>query len=53
MRDNSIPTDLADIAVLQMVGDIGVVGISDHACEALGDIVFVDLPTVGSVFAKG
>jgi glycine cleavage system H protein len=33
-------------------GDI-VVGISDHAQEALGDIVFVELPEVGKVVAQG
>ena len=34
-------------------GDIGTVGISQHACDALGDIVFVELPTVGSTFDAG
>ena len=29
------------------------VGISDHAQEALGDVVFVELPDVGTVFAAG
>ena len=38
---------------LQMDGDIGTVGISQHACDALGDIVFVELPTVGSTFDAG
>lgn len=28
-------------------------GISDHAVEALGDIVFVDLPDVGAEMTKG
>jgi glycine cleavage system H protein len=28
-------------------------GISDHAVEALGDIVFVDLPEVGTEMTKG
>ena len=27
------------------------VGITDHAQEALGDVVFVELPEVGTVFA--
>ncbi|WP_057456624.1 glycine cleavage system protein GcvH, partial [Pseudomonas syringae] len=27
------------------------VGISDHAQEALGDVVFVELPEIGKVFA--
>ncbi len=29
------------------------VGISDHAQEALGDVVFVELPEVGSTLAAG
>ncbi|KIK94924.1 hypothetical protein PAXRUDRAFT_418930 [Paxillus rubicundulus Ve08.2h10] len=32
---------------------IGIVSITDHAQESLGDVVFVDLPTVGSVIGKG
>ena len=34
-------------------GDLIVVGISDHAQEALGDVVFVELPEIGKVFATG
>jgi glycine cleavage system H protein len=30
-----------------------VVGITVHAQDALGDVVFVDLPAVGSSFAQG
>ena len=30
-----------------------VVGISDHAQAALGDIVFIELPEVGAVFGQG
>lgn len=29
------------------------VGISDHAQEALGDIVFIELPAVGKVLKQG
>ncbi len=29
------------------------VGISDHAQEALGDVVYVELPEVGTVYAAG
>jgi glycine cleavage system H protein len=29
------------------------VGITDHAQDALGDVVFVDVPTVGAVLAAG
>jgi glycine cleavage system H protein len=33
--------------------DAAVVGITHHAQDALGDVVFVDLPEVGKTFAKG
>ena len=33
--------------------DAAVVGITPHAQEALGDVVFVDLPEVGRSYAKG
>jgi glycine cleavage system H protein len=32
---------------------IATIGISDHAAEAVGDIVFVELPSVGTVFEAG
>jgi glycine cleavage system H protein len=34
-------------------GDTGTVGITSHAQEELGDIVYVDLPKVGSTAEKG
>ncbi len=34
-------------------GDVLTVGITDYAVEQLGDIVFVELPEVGSAFEKG
>jgi glycine cleavage system H protein len=34
-------------------GDIGTVGITDHAQHELGDIVYVDLPKVGAGVAQG
>src|SRR5574337_1542287 len=34
-------------------GDIGVVGITDHAQKELGDIVYVELPKVGAQAQKG
>lgn len=34
-------------------GDIGTVGITDHAQKELGDIVYVDLPKVGATAEKG
>ena len=33
-------------------GDLIVVGITDHAAEQLGDIVFVELPEAGTEVAK-
>jgi len=38
---------------VQVEGGVGTVGISDHAQEQLGDVVFVDLPEVGKTVAKG
>jgi glycine cleavage system H protein len=34
-------------------GDTGTVGITDHAQEELGDIVYVDLPKVGAHLDQG
>lgn len=34
-------------------GDIATIGVTDHAQEALGDIVFIELPEVGATFEKG
>jgi glycine cleavage system H protein len=34
-------------------GDVATVGISDHAQEQLGDVVFVELPEAGAKFAQG
>ena len=36
---------------LKIDGDTAVVGITHHAQDALGDVVFVDLPEVGATFA--
>lgn len=35
---------------LKIDGDTAVVGITHHAQDALGDVVFVDLPAVGTTF---
>ena len=37
---------------LKIDGDIATVGITVHAQDALGDVVFVDLPEVGALFDK-
>lgn len=52
---SNIPADLRfaeshEWARLEADGTV-TVGISDHAQEALGDVVFVELPEIGKVFA--
>jgi len=42
-----------DHEYIRVDGDIGTVGISDHAQHALGDVVFVELPAVGKTFTQG
>ena len=37
---------------LKTEGDIATVGITVHAQDALGDVVFVELPAVGAVFTQ-
>ena len=37
---------------LKVEGDTAVVGITVHAQDALGDVVFVDLPEVGKTLAQ-
>jgi glycine cleavage system H protein len=37
---------------LKVDGDTAVVGITHHAQDALGDVVFVDLPEVGKAYAQ-
>ena len=54
---SQIPADLRfaeshEWARLEADGTV-TVGISDHAQEALGDVVFVELAEVGKVFAAG
>jgi glycine cleavage system H protein len=38
---------------IRVEGDEGVVGISDYAQDALSDIVYVELPNTGDMFAAG
>ena len=42
-----------DHEYIRIDGETGIVGISNYAQEQLGDIVFVELPSVGKVFKKG
>jgi glycine cleavage system H protein len=38
---------------VRVEGDTATIGISDHAQEALGDIVFAEVPDAGKQVAKG
>lgn len=38
---------------VRLEGDVATVGITDHAQNALGDVVFVDLPEIGREVAVG
>ena len=42
----------ADHEWIEVNGDVATVGITVHAQDALGDVVFVDLPEVGKSFAE-
>ena len=37
---------------LEIDGDVATVGITDHAQQALGDIVYVELPEIGKKLSK-
>jgi glycine cleavage system H protein len=52
----SVPANLkytAEHEWLAIDGDVATVGITTFAAEALGDIVFVDLPAVGVTITAG
>ncbi|CAH1655380.1 glycine cleavage system H protein [Hyphomicrobiales bacterium] len=42
-----------DHEYVRLEGDTATVGITDYAQEQLGDVVFIELPQIGKVFAKG
>jgi glycine cleavage system H protein len=42
-----------DHEYIRVEGDAGIVGISDYAQGQLGDVVFVELPSVGKTLSKG
>lgn len=55
-KEISYPNDVKYAASHEWVkvdGDTAIVGISDYAQDALGDIVFVELPTVGMELKAG
>lgn len=52
----SIPSNLQYTAEHEWVridGDTAVVGITQYAADALGDVVYVDLPKAGTTIAAG
>lgn len=52
----TIPQDLkytSEHEWVRLEGDVAYVGITDYAQEQLGDIVFVDIPTVGETLDEG
>ncbi len=52
----SIPNELQYTSEHEWVridGDLAVVGITQYAADALGDIVYVDLPKTGKVITAG
>ena len=42
-----------DHEYIRIEGDTGTVGITDYAQGQLGDVVFVELPTIGKALTKG
>jgi len=53
---SAIPSDLqytAEHEWVRLDGDVATVGITQYAADALGDVVYVDLPKVGAALAAG
>jgi glycine cleavage system H protein len=56
MKDMSYPADFKytkEHEWIKIDGNSGTIGITDHAQQALGDIVFVELPKVGATISAG
>ena len=52
----NVPGDLrysSDHEWVRLAGSIARVGITDYAQDALGDVVYVEIPSVGSVVSAG
>jgi glycine cleavage system H protein len=50
----NVPEDLhysKDHEWISVEGDVGTIGITDHAQNALGDVVYVEVPKVGDSFS--
>ena len=54
---SNIPAELKYVSSHEWIRDEGdgsvTIGVTDHAQELLGDVVFVELPEVGAEFAAG
>lgn len=53
---SEVPSDLRYTKTHEWVrveGDIATIGVSDHAQHEMGDIIYVELPTVGKRVSKG
>ena len=53
---SNVPSELKFLSTHEWVeveNDVATVGVSDHAQELLGDLVFVELPEVGSSVSAG
>jgi len=53
---SAVPADLqytAEHEWVRLEGDVATIGITQYAADALGDVVYVDLPKVGAVLAAG
>lgn len=51
----NVPADLfytAEHEYLRVSGDIAEIGVTDYAQGELGDVVYIELPTVGAKFGK-
>ncbi|MFC6355002.1 glycine cleavage system protein GcvH [Luethyella okanaganae] len=53
MVDKTQLTYTAEHEWVRVEGDTVVIGITDYAADKLGDVVFVDLPAVGSTVVNG
>lgn len=52
----TVPNDrryTAEHEWIRIDGDVGLVGITEYAADALGDVVYVELPAVGSAVTAG
>ncbi len=53
---SAVPADLqytAEHEWVRLEGDVATVGITQYAADALGDVVYVDLPKVGASMTSG